>query len=201
MLRPINLSANNDIVFFSLLSGPCYSSQAVDGKRGVCMCPNGAYHHALPLFLPATVLTCDRAEGQSSERRHKLTKWDEISFIHLWNVTIAHRCRLASTSDPVHESAWLHCLCFCMCVCVSVGVSVWCLPSESMLLSAVGGMMETLHWPRGHLRGYRSIQAVCTYKNNSKCNVNIYVWFKTVIIANVHCSHKNTNNKDSKNDK
>lgn len=28
-------------------------------------------------------------------------------------------------------------------------------------------MMETLHWPRGHLRGYRSIHAVCTCKNSS----------------------------------
>lgn len=27
------------------------------------------------------------------------------------------------------------------------------LPSESILLRAVGGMMDTLHWPRGHLRG------------------------------------------------
>lgn len=35
-----------------------------------------------------------------------------------------------------------------------------------MLFSAVGGMMETLHWPRGHLRGYRSIHAVCTCKNS-----------------------------------
>jgi len=27
-------------------------------------------------------------------------------------------------------------------------------------------MIDTLHWPSGHLRGYRSLQAVWTYKRN-----------------------------------
>lgn len=73
------------------------------------------------------------------------TNKSKISWIHLWKLMTG------ATSDPQSESARLH------------GWSrVCCLPSESMLLRAVGGMMETLHWPRGHLRGYKSMQAVCT---------------------------------------
>lgn len=33
-------------------------------------------------------------------------------------------------------------------------------PSESMLFKAVGGMMDTLYWPRGHLLPKSSLQAL-----------------------------------------
>lgn len=33
-------------------------------------------------------------------------------------------------------------------------------PSESMLFKAVGGMMDTLYWPRGHLLPRSSLQAL-----------------------------------------
>lgn len=35
-------------------------------------------------------------------------------------------------------------------------------PSESMLLSAVGGMTDTLHSPSGHLVSKESLHDVCT---------------------------------------
>lgn len=40
---------------------------------------------------------------------------------------------------------------------------MWHPPSESMLLSAVGGMTDTLHRPSGHLVSKDSLHAVCTY--------------------------------------
>lgn len=36
------------------------------------------------------------------------------------------------------------------------------IPSESVLFSAIGGMIDTLHWPSGHTGWYKSLQAVCT---------------------------------------
>lgn len=36
-------------------------------------------------------------------------------------------------------------------------------PSESMLFRAVGGMMDTLYCPRGHLLPNCSLQALCTW--------------------------------------
>jgi len=35
-------------------------------------------------------------------------------------------------------------------------------PSESILLIAVGGNIDTLHWPRGHFLDISSLQLVCT---------------------------------------
>ena len=56
----------------------------------------------LLVFLPhANILPCDRVRSQRLERRHQLTKGGEISCVHFWDLMIAHRCRLASTSDPL----------------------------------------------------------------------------------------------------
>lgn len=73
------------------------------------------------------------------------------------------------------------------------------LPSESMLFSAVGGMMETLHWPRGHLRGYRSIHAVCTCKNSSdrwlqrgRIIVRAMSWVKAIALIQTDDAARNS---------
>ena len=41
-------------------------------------------------------------------------------------------------------------------------------PSESRLLMAIGGRMDTRHCPRGHFLTYASLQWECTYIGHRK---------------------------------
>jgi len=94
MVRPITRRGNNKMFSFSstLSSTPSSGSRWkwVMGKRDV-VCPN-RWMWIITLSLssllpPPCHVTEQKVKVQKG--RHRSTKWGEISFVHLWNVTIA----------------------------------------------------------------------------------------------------------------
>lgn len=129
-----------------------FAVKQVMGK-GVCVCL--VKWSISSCFLSPPPVHCPSIQ-QSRRSKFKEQSQNGMKFIYQ---SLKHNdCSQVSSGINLWPCEWVSMI----ALSVWMSVCVCYLPSESMLLSAVGGMMETLHWPRGHLRGYRSIQAVCT---------------------------------------
>lgn len=65
-------------------------------------------------------------------------------------------------------------------------VQVHQVPSESMLLRAVGGITDTLHWPSGHLRDSCSLHPACTWRTQTQS----WMLFGSVVdFSRKNCTH------------
>lgn len=129
----------------------------------VCICVSVSYPRCGPPFIRSK--TC-AGFNSCLNRRRNFTPWlSPLLLLTKTNNGLVHVGGHDAFQNPACDVTFvlkhqIYAALNFYCTSALIG----CSPSESMLLRAVGGITDTLHWPSGHLMDSCSLHPACTWR-------------------------------------